>query len=813
MPIPVLPPNGQRPWPTVFAGMGPFVALGGTTEYPVEVRHGFELTPYDFGAYGDGVYLLDSGATMASGNPTVTFTTAAFTSKDVGKSIWINGGGTAATYAGIVTGVPSSGSITVSPTPTQSFTAQANTMIAWGHDDTAAINLWLAATVTQPGIIPLGGFITQGGHILTLNQSINGSPSFFNGPNPNGSPLFIHVNTATQSLFSSTTQGSHISGINVVCVNWNLLAPDVAPPTFQKISKISHVNVLFPYIAVQDPHRIDHCYVGNDHFRTLQYTTASKDVNFANFIESNWAGFWPSGGRETTFRNTNLIMIEQAGGTGVAALMATNVGLITCLGLFTTSGSGPVGGTSIQNFWCEGSAQSVTLTAGVTPGQHFVFSNGYFLTDSNRGDELYNVLANGASSTHPFVLHSIYFATHADAIQVKNGRVRVSNCYFAGGLSGTYGNPNGIHMFVPGASPGAGTCLVTGCEFDSYASPGHHLVFESAAGGLTWGSDNVVVGQATVGGAGNSEVNNTFLSKFNGAAAVHTAVEFGADPFGNVDSTLALQALFTQGGILTPGTYLVSGTLTASASVLGCGNDPADGAYIKMVVTNGSPAIPVIVTGAGNITLSNFAVDQNKSGNGLIAPTGYGATSNGGSGIIVEHTQVRLNGILVQNTWHDGITVGVINSSTGAISANLPTDVTIAECRTNNCGTGSTTGAGVANVSSPRMQVVACKDNASVYAVYAESGNGASGVVIGCSSDTAGTAAWKDDSTFTQWLGNVVSGAAGGAITLDGPGTWTANGSVATALSSIGPTGSHTTVQKWLTVTDNTGTKRYIPAF
>jgi Protein of unknown function (DUF2793) len=41
----------------------------------------------------------------------------------------------------------------------------------------------------------------------------------------------------------------------------------------------------------------------------------------------------------------------------------------------------------------------------------------------------------------------------------------------------------------------------------------------------------------------------------------------------------------------------------------------------------------------------------------------------------------------------------------------------------------------------------------------------------------------------------------------------TANGSVATALSSLGPTGSHTTVQEWFAVKNASGTVRYIPAF
>ena len=43
--------------------------------------------------------------------------------------------------------------------------------------------------------------------------------------------------------------------------------------------------------------------------------------------------------------------------------------------------------------------------------------------------------------------------------------------------------------------------------------------------------------------------------------------------------------------------------------------------------------------------------------------------------------------------------------------------------------------------------------------------------------------------------------------------TFTANGSVATTMTSLGPTGAHATVQEWFTVTDTGGTVRYIPAY
>lgn len=43
--------------------------------------------------------------------------------------------------------------------------------------------------------------------------------------------------------------------------------------------------------------------------------------------------------------------------------------------------------------------------------------------------------------------------------------------------------------------------------------------------------------------------------------------------------------------------------------------------------------------------------------------------------------------------------------------------------------------------------------------------------------------------------------------------SFSANAAIATVLGSVGPTGSHTTVQKWLKITDNAGTALYIPCF
>lgn len=52
-----------------------------------------------------------------------------------------------------------------------------------------------------------------------------------------------------------------------------------------------------------------------------------------------------------------------------------------------------------------------------------------------------------------------------------------------------------------------------------------------------------------------------------------------------------------------------------------------------------------------------------------------------------------------------------------------------------------------------------------------------------------------------------------GQIVGFGPNGFATNGAVATTMTSLGPTGSHTTIQEWLVVKDNGGTTRWIPAY
>lgn len=58
-----------------------------------------------------------------------------------------------------------------------------------------------------------------------------------------------------------------------------------------------------------------------------------------------------------------------------------------------------------------------------------------------------------------------------------------------------------------------------------------------------------------------------------------------------------------------------------------------------------------------------------------------------------------------------------------------------------------------------------------------------------------------------------ITGGSTATLQLNGTGMFSANNTVATAITALGPTGANTTVQEWLTVKNAAGTTRYIPCF
>ena len=65
------------------------------------------------------------------------------------------------------------------------------------------------------------------------------------------------------------------------------------------------------------------------------------------------------------------------------------------------------------------------------------------------------------------------------------------------------------------------------------------------------------------------------------------------------------------------------------------------------------------------------------------------------------------------------------------------------------------------------------------------------------------------------YLGNLISKYSGATseLQLSGPQSWAVNSNVATTMTSLGPQGSHTTVQEWMVWVNDRNTVRYIPAY
>ncbi len=53
----------------------------------------------------------------------------------------------------------------------------------------------------------------------------------------------------------------------------------------------------------------------------------------------------------------------------------------------------------------------------------------------------------------------------------------------------------------------------------------------------------------------------------------------------------------------------------------------------------------------------------------------------------------------------------------------------------------------------------------------------------------------------------------GGELQLLGPNSFVPNGLIATTMTSLGPTGSHTTVQRWMVVMSPAGVMGFVPVY
>jgi stage V sporulation protein SpoVS len=187
------------------------------------------------------------------------------------------------------------------------------------------------------------------------------------------------------------------------------------------------------------------------------------------------------------------------------------------------------------------------------------------------------------------------------------------------------------------------------------------------------------------------------------------------------------------------------------------------------------------------------------------------ATSCGSATSFIDMTNASFSGSLLKGPQFNISGVGAITSgSNGGNSGGMQM-------------MGSTSGSSTINVSSTgSLQLNNNVGGATM--TFNDAGNGVifQAIGAGASAQSVFQIANTSSSTSPPVLSavgipaniNIALTAKGtGTVQFGNAGSFSANGSVATVLGSLGPAGSHTTVQTWLTIVDSGGTTRYIPAF
>lgn len=219
-------------------------------------------------------------------------------------------------------------------------------------------------------------------------------------------------------------------------------------------------------------------------------------------------------------------------------------------------------------------------------------------------------------------------------------------------------------------------------------------------------------------------------------------------------------------------------------------------------VSGGSQTTSVVGVAGRKVTTSTAAslISEVASGtdaaiNISVQPKGTGVFAAGGSSVASASLQVTTVTSAV-----DFINI------TGAATAN-PATVTLAAAGTDSnvntlvtsLGTG-VVALGGTTVASSTLQAVTTASNVDFLQVTGSATGNPGSVTLAA----AGT-----DSNIDL----VLTSKGTGVLKMGIAGQFAANGSVATAMSSLGPAGSHTTIQKWLIVKDSTNTTLWIPCF
>lgn len=308
---------------------------------------------------------------------------------------------------------------------------------------------------------------------------------------------------------------------------------------------------------------------------------------------------------------------------------------------------------------------------------------------------------------------------------------------------------------------------------------------------LTDGAGNLV----TVGGGGGSgtvtSVSVTTANGVSGTVATPTVTPAISLTLGAITPTsvaIGAGSAITSsgpGGALASGAYATAYSLpTASTSVLG--GVKVDGSTITI-----SGGIISSSGGGGWGTVGTSTISGGAN-NAILFQNSSGSTLNATSSFTWSGTQLRT--VSGSNTG-----IGITTTSSSSIAELfLVNDV-------NQGGVVSVQGsAGFnTNLQNQNLSMVVASGNASA---------AANGLFLGSNGANCNVTIYAGGSVIGTNEVFTLSGT-NQTVQFKSANSFSANSTTATLLGSLGPAGSHTTVQTWLTIVDNGGTTRYIPCF
>lgn len=452
----------------------------------------------------------------------------------------------------------------------------------------------------------------------------------------------------------------------------------------------------------------------------------------------------------------------------------------------------------------QAAAEAGTFLSSSTVGANWIPRDAQFLSMTDRGTI---AVAGVAQSLNTPALHS--------AIGVAgygmNNAAGVGNAW-GGYFEGQFNPGTVAGSFAYGIEVDCKNASATANVADPYSTPGGcYGVWLAGGGGSGYGPASISPVAALV-------ITNNANTWKEGIVIESAGLASDAN-----SNQIALSLGSGAGIVWYTATGTPAGLITSNAL-----NTIIFGGMDKATASAQHLSAPSIVTGTLNVAGSDLNFDAGKgTGTGSSGNVFFNVTNGGGSG----STQNALSTVLAINAGAKTVIVG--SASTGAVNNGVVSSRF--EVRTN----AGTTAGGIsiqqfnASAVTPANIYLATSRNGTIGSHTAMVTADQVGAIFAEGSD--GTNFQESSQIKFEVLGTVSAGVVPGLIrfrTADTSGVMTnamwidngqllnfasssiaANGVVATTVTSLGPTGSHTTIQEWLLVKNTAGTSRWIPMY